>query len=84
MRPPMRAPIRSLAGAFLIFGAAAALSACNNGNTPTLSLPSLPIPSAAQTVYSGTITTSGLSGNYAEVPGDSCTAHRGSVNATHE
>ena len=40
-------------------------------------------PDCRQT-FTGTLTNSGLTGNYAEVPGDSCTAHTGSVNATHQ
>jgi hypothetical protein len=30
------------------------------------------------------LTSAGLTGNYAEVPGDSCTAHSGSVNASRQ
>jgi hypothetical protein len=40
-------------------------------------------PDCRQT-FTGTLTSGGLSGTYAEVPGDSCTAHAGSVSASRQ
>ena len=40
-------------------------------------------PNCRQT-FTGTLTSAGLTGTYAEVPGDSCTAHSGSVNASRQ
>lgn len=37
-----------------------------------------------QQAFTGTLTSNGLSGTYAEVPGDTCTAHSGSVSATRQ
>jgi hypothetical protein len=41
------------------------------------------IPDCRQT-FTGTLTSDGLSGSYAEVPGDTCTAHSGTVSATRQ
>ncbi|HEX6462992.1 MAG TPA: hypothetical protein VFZ98_01010 [Vicinamibacterales bacterium] len=40
-------------------------------------------PDCRQT-FTGTLTNEGLTGTYAEVPGDTCTAHSGSINATRQ